>query len=101
MKKKFAFESAMWLYPGETANWHFISLPKNFAADIKKSFGTKTRGWGSLRVEVKIGKTKWVTSIFPDKKSGIYLLPIKSVVRKAENLFVGEKVSITLKILID
>lgn len=101
MKKKFIFESAMWLYPGEAANWHFISLPKNYAADIKKSFGAKARGWGSFRVEAKIGKTKWNTSIFPDKKSGTYLLPIKSIVRKAENLFTGEKISIMLNILTD
>lgn len=46
-------------------------------------------GWGSLPVTAVIGKTSWKTSIFPDKKIGAYLLPLKSEIRKKENIVAG------------
>jgi hypothetical protein len=46
-----------------------------------------------------IGKTQWKTSLFPDSKSGAYLLPVKSDVRKKENVTAENKVSVTLEII--
>ena len=100
MKKKFLFKSEVWLYPGTAGNWHFVSLPKVDGVEIKKDFGKNVRGWGSLRVEAQTGKTKWKTSIFPDKKSGTYILPIKALVRKCEGIYASEKIVIALKILV-
>ena len=56
------------------------------------------RGWGSLPVKVAIGETSWNTSIFPDKKLGSYLLPIKSDVRKKELISAGNIVQLSLEI---
>jgi hypothetical protein len=100
MKNTLQFTSEMWLYPGETGNWHFISLPKKAAKEIKESFVGLSRGWGSLRVEAIIGKTTWKTSIFPDKKRGTYVLPIKADVRKKEDISAGDKVRTSIKIII-
>ena len=100
MKSKYTFSAQMWLYPGTTGNWHFISLPKKDGLDIKKTFGALSRGWGSLRVEAQVGKTKWKTSIFPDKKIGTYVLPVKSLVRKLEDIHAGSKIKIVLTILL-
>lgn len=100
MKSKFTFIAEIWLYPGTTGNWHFISLPKKDATEVKKAFSTFSRGWGSLRVEAQVGKTKWKTSIFPDKKRGTYVLPVKSNVRKLEDIHAGDKVKTTLNILV-
>jgi hypothetical protein len=55
-----------------------------------------TYGWGVIPVHVKIGKTEWTTSLFP--KDGRYLVPIKSSVRKAENLAEGDDVTIRLEV---
>jgi hypothetical protein len=74
----------LWIYPGAAA-WHFLTLPKAQAKEIRGFFG-HTRGWGSLPVEATIGGTTWRTSIFPDSKSNSYLLPVKAAVRKAEGL---------------
>lgn len=89
----------MWVYPGMAA-WRFITVPKKDSEVITKTHGAKKRGWGSLPVTVAIGKTKWNTSIFPDKKSGTYLLPLKAAVRKAEGIFDDDTVSysITLRV---
>lgn len=79
--------------------WHFVSLTKKQSEEIKKSFGKNVKGWGSIPVEVKTGKTTWETSIFPDKKSGTYLLPIKAKVRKIEDIFEDDEIKIEMKIV--
>jgi len=93
----FKLKSEVWLYPG-MVGWHFISVPKKQGEKIKKCFKSKTRGWGSLPVLVTVGKTKWKTSIFPDKKSGTYLLPLKAAVRKKEEIMKGDIVNFSIEI---
>lgn len=56
------------------------------------------RGFGSVRISALIGNTSWQTSIFPDKKSGCYFLPLKADVRKKEKLIDGQTVSVKLGI---
>jgi hypothetical protein len=99
----FHFTSTCWLWQAEKAAWHFISLPKEQSEEIKffnDNLSHKKRGWGSVRVEAKIGETRWKTSIFPQTKEGVYLLPIKAEVRKKEKILAGEKVDINLTILV-
>lgn len=91
----YSFHTKIWVYPGPAA-WHFASVPKTISAKIQKKFGMKTRGWGSLPVEVSLGKSKWETSIFPDKRSGTFLLPLKAAIRKAEELYEEDKIKIKI-----
>ena len=79
-------------------SWHFVTLPKKQSDTIKKTFGALKRGWGSLPITVTIGKTSWNTSIFPDKKAGSYLLPLKVDVRKKEGIHVGSMITFLLEI---
>lgn len=95
----FKTTAEVWLYPGMAA-WHFISVPKTMTAKIKKQYEGLARGFGSLKVKAIIGKTSWKTSIFPDNKTGTYLLPLKAEVRKKENISAGKKVKFTIEILI-
>ena len=78
--------------------WFFAYVDKKQAAVIAKTHATKKRGFGSIRVAVTLGKSKWKTSIFPDKHSGAYVLPLKKQIRRAENIDVGDTVSFTLEI---
>lgn len=87
--------SKVWPYPG-MAGWRFLTLPKKYGQEIKQKFGIRAKGWGSLPVSVTIGKTIWDTSIFPDKKSGSYVLPLKAKVRKAEGISDHSTVSFLL-----
>ncbi|MDP3696445.1 MAG: DUF1905 domain-containing protein [Candidatus Taylorbacteria bacterium] len=59
-------------------SWHFLTLP----------------------VRVTIGKTSWKTSIFPDKKAGAYLLPLKNEVRKKEKIVKDDMVTFEVEIRI-
>lgn len=99
-KNTFKVKAKVWLYPGK-AGWHFITVPKKQSDEILSIFGSLKRGWGSLPVKVKLGKTEWQTSIFPHKKSGGYLLPIKSEVRKKEKITQDETIQLTLEILVE
>ncbi len=96
---KFNMKSKIWLYPGSSA-WHFVTLPKKDAQEIKKLYLGLERGWGSLPVEVTIGETQWKTSIFPDKKAGSYLLPLKSQIRKKENLKNGMTIKFSIEVMV-
>lgn len=82
------------------AGWFFASVPKEETEDIQKHFGDLKRGWGSLSVNVTVGSTSWKTSIFPDKKSGEYLLPLKAEVRKKEGISENDMIKILLEIRI-
>ncbi|MDK1385369.1 DUF1905 domain-containing protein [Sinorhizobium sp. 8-89] len=91
----FEFEAELWLYPGK-GGWHFVTLPKDIAQQVKFLAEPKKRGWGSEQVIARTGKTEWTTSIFPDKGSGSFLLPVKAEVRRQEKLAAGQKIRIAL-----
>ncbi len=98
MSQIYKLRSKVIRYPGMDA-WHFIAVSFAAAKKIKASQANKPRkGWGSVRVTVTLGKSKWQTSIFPDK-SGIYLLPLKAKVRAAEGVGHGDTVAYTLQVL--
>lgn len=84
-KNEYKFKSKVLVYPG-MGGWRFLVLPKKESALIREKFKGQARGWGSLPVSVSIKNTKWKTSIFPDKKSGMYLLPLKLQIRRAEKI---------------
>ena len=98
MAQLYKLKARVWLYPGESAAWHFVNIDKQVSAELKERLGSKARGFGSLRVVVKLGKTEWKTSIFPDKRSLTYLLPLKAEVRRKERVDEGDVIqfSITL-----
>ncbi len=96
----FTIHAKLWLYPSDTASWHFLTIPKDISAKIKTAKPLTKRGWGSVRVEAKIGKTIWQTSLFPDGKSGTYLLPVKAAVRNAEGIFPEDLVKLRITLLI-
>lgn len=97
MSGRYKIKGKVWLYPGNAA-WHFVNVDKKQSAELKEKFVGKMRGFGSIRVKATIGKTSWNTSIFPDKQSGTYLLPLKVQVRRAEGVEAGDEISFTLDI---
>lgn len=96
-KTTYTMRARVWLYPGATG-WHFITLRKYESEEIKKRFGAKSRGWGSIPILATIGKTRWNTSLFPDRKAGAYLLPLKKDVRKKEGIENGDTVTLSVEI---
>jgi hypothetical protein len=95
---RFSFVAEVWEHEAPAA-WHFVSLPEAIADEIEATYGDQARGFGSFRVEVTIGKTRWSTSIFPDRKRGTYVLPLKKQVRDAERLVAGAPAKVSLLVI--
>ncbi len=93
----FEFSAALWVHAG-TDPWHFITLPAEVGEEIAELTEGLRGGFGSVRVAVTVGGTSWRTSVFPDKTSGSYVLPMKKAVRAAEGLTAGDEVTITLEL---
>lgn len=97
MAGTYKLKASVWLYPGDAA-WHFVNIDKKASADIKARVGRNARGFGSVPVSVTLGKTAWQTSIFPDKQTGTYLLPLKADVRRKEGIAAGDAIGFSLRI---
>lgn len=94
---KLEFSGEIWFWRGP-APWFFVTLPEQPSAEIKAISKLVTYGWGVIPVRVRIGKSEWQTSLFP--KDGLYLLPVKASVRKAERLEEGDQVTVQLGVRI-
>lgn len=95
--RRYTFKLRVWIYPGEAA-WHFVTLPQKESEMIREVFSEVKRGWGSLPVKVTVGETTWNTSIFPDRKRGAYLMPLKAEVRKKESIHDQDEILLQLEI---
>ena len=78
------------------APYLFVAVPEKESATIKSVSKLVTYGWGVIPVIVKVGKTKWKTSLFP--KDGRYLVPIKMLAQRAEKLKEADEIRIHLEI---
>lgn len=89
-------------FKGKIFHWRgpapflFVAVPAEHSREIKAISKLVTYGWGVIPVLVRIGRTEWTTSLFP--KDGTYLVPIKALVQKAENLKEGDSVKLQLEI---
>lgn len=89
-------------FSGKIFHWRgpapflFVAVPEKQSRDIKAVSREVTYGWGVIPVHARIGKTEFKTSLFP--KDGLYLVPIKMIVQKAEDIGEGDNVKIRLEI---
>jgi hypothetical protein len=90
------FEAKVWLWKSD-ASWHFLTVPEEVADEIE-DMPMNRGGFGSVRVEVTIGSSTWLTSLFPSKEVGSFVLPLKKPVRVAEGLGVGDVCNVRLRI---
>ncbi len=71
-------------------------MPEDESAELQETAALVTYGWGMIPVEVRIGETRWTTSLWP--KDGGYVVPLKDKVRKAEAIDVGDTVTVRLAV---
>jgi hypothetical protein len=89
------FDGPIWYWKGPAPH-HFVTVPAPEAKQLRDIQGSVTYGWGMIPVTVRINETEWKTSLFP--KDGQFIVPIKAVVRRAENLSEGDWVSLRLDV---
>jgi len=89
-------------FSGEIIHWrgpapfHFVTVPEEESAAIEAVSSMVTYGWGAIPVKVGIGTTNFRTSLFP--KDELYLVPAKQAVRSAEQLELGDRVTVRLEL---
>ncbi|MBP8000608.1 MAG: DUF1905 domain-containing protein [Chloroflexi bacterium] len=89
------FNGKIWFWKGP-APWYFVTVPEEQCGELKAISSFVTYGWGMIPVHVRIGQTRWQTSLFP--KDGLYIVPIKAHVRKTEKLEAGDEVTVYLEV---
>jgi hypothetical protein len=87
------FSGELWFWKGP-APWHFITVTDEECAELEAASAVVTYGWGMIPVAAQIGATAWKTSLFP--KDGRYILPVKTQVRQAESLELGDTITVHL-----
>jgi hypothetical protein len=89
------FSGEMWFWKGP-APWHFVTVPDDECRELEATSALVSYGWGMIPVAATIGRTRWTTSLFP--KDGRYIVPVKTWVRRAEQLDVGDVVRVRLTV---
>jgi Domain of unknown function (DUF1905) len=96
----YEFDADLWRWDARADTWTFVSLPVDVADDVLDRAGPgPARGFGSVRVDVTIGRTTWRTSVFPDGRVATYVLPVKKAVRAAEGLEAGDTAHVRLRLV--
>jgi len=88
------FEAEVWV--AENGSWHFVTLPFDLSDEIDDRAPDARVGFGSVRVTATVGATTWATSVFPDKRSRSFILPVKAAVRSTEHIADGDRISVVL-----
>jgi hypothetical protein len=89
------FSGKIWYWKGP-APWYFVTVPAEQSDDLRAIADAVTYGWGMIPVTARIGRTGWTTALFP--KDGLYIVPVRASVRKAEGLDEGDEVTIRLQV---
>jgi hypothetical protein len=89
------FSGEVWFWRGPSP-YHFVTVPEDESAELQATSALVTYGWGMIPVEVRIGATRWTTSLFP--KDGGYVVPLKDLVRRDEDIDVGDTVTVRLAV---
>lgn len=92
--------SLLWIWQGSgtAGRWYCITVPEDQSDEIRAHAFGSPRGFGSVKVEARIGDVIWRTSVFPLNGGG-YLLPVKADVRRKAELAAGDEVTVELKLV--
>ena len=94
-REHFVFTGPVFEWRGP-APYHFVEVPADDADDLKELSVEVTYGWGMIPVLMRLGETRWETSLWP--KDGGYYVPLKDFVREAEGVRLGDVVELGLTV---
>ena len=105
-KQNFKFKSKVFVWSAgnhvkgdDSSSWRFARVPEKISEEIKEmQRGRLRRGWGAVYAKAKIKKSEWTTSVFPDRHSATYILPLKKEIRYQENLYDGIDINVYIQI---
>jgi hypothetical protein len=90
-----SFDAEVWFWRGP-APWHFMTVPPEICEALEARASLVSYGWGMIPVTARIGGTRWRTSLFP--KDARYLVTVRTSVRSAERIELGDTVTVQLHV---
>ncbi len=97
-----SFTAELWVWDARRSDtWTFVTVPPDVSAALEDDADARgpRAGFGSVRVQVRAGTVSWRTSVFPDKATGCFVLPIKRSVREANRVEAGDPLAVQLRVL--
>ena len=94
MKLEFSGELSFWKGPSP---WHFVTVPDEECGELEAASPFVSYGWGMIPVTARTAAgTSFATALWP--KDGGYIVPVKTSVRRADGLEVGDVVTLSLAV---
>lgn len=90
---KYTIHAKVWKWEGDMA-WYFINLDTTLSEKIRES-----RGKGMVKIQVQIGKSSWNTSLLYHTEARTYLIAIKKLIRRKEQLIEGSEVKVNFTLI--
>jgi hypothetical protein len=91
------FEGAVYQWRGPQP-YFFVRVPEP-ESEALHDVAHVSYGWGMIPVTARVGRTEWSTSLWP--KDGGYIVPLKTAVRRAEDIEDGDVIVIGLDVRAD
>ncbi|MGH3638290.1 MAG: DUF1905 domain-containing protein [Mycobacterium sp.] len=91
-----------WEFDADVFQWRgpapyfFAETPDEVDAFLHDNLAELTYGWGVIPARVRIGATEVQTSLIP--RDGVYLVPLKVAIRRAEGIDDGDVVRLGLSV---
>ncbi|MAW91207.1 MAG: hypothetical protein CL575_04145 [Altererythrobacter sp.] len=92
-------------WQGDRGTYHLVTLTGEIAEAIsmhgrlhRLEFGAR-RGFGSVKVVARIGRTEWKSSVFPQRGKAEWILLVSKKVTRAEDLSEGDSVAMGIELL--
>jgi len=90
---KYKVHANVWKWQGDMA-WYFINLDTALSEKIRES-----RGKGMVKIQAQIGKSSWNTSLLYHTEARTYLIAIKKLIRRKEQLIEGSEVKVNFTLI--
>ncbi len=96
---RYEFEAELWRWEARRDLWVFARLPDDVSEEIRLQ-PHPPAGFGSVKVMVTLGGSRWSTSVFPESADGAYVVAIKGAVRAKEGVGLGDVVRLGIETLL-
>lgn len=90
---KYIVHAKVWKWEGDMA-WYFINLDTALSGKIRES-----REKGMIKIQAQIGKSSWNTSLLYHAEARTYLIAIKKLIRRKEQLIEGSEVKVNFTLI--
>ena len=76
----------------EAGHWHIMHVPKK----VSEAYRPLAKNFGFIPMTLRVGKSSWPSSFMPSG-DGTHIIAVPAKIRKAENIQIGDKITVEFK----